>query len=71
MEREDQRVVLRGWDARVHPSFALQFYDKAQKVEAFYRREDEKQGTVIVSFRHSAAAKAALGRADAMWRRRG
>ena len=32
MEKENQRVVLRGWSERIHPSFALQFYDKALKV---------------------------------------
>ena len=61
MEREDQRVVLRGWNHWVHPSRALGEFTGAMKVEAVYRRSDGRQGTVIVSFGTASEAKAALG----------
>jgi hypothetical protein len=61
MEREDQRVVLRGWNHWVHPSRALDWYAGAMKVEAVCRRSDGRQGTVVLSFRTAGAAKAALG----------
>ena len=61
MEREDLRVVLRGWNHWVHPSRALGWYPGAMKVEALCRRNDGRQGTVILSFRTTEAANAALG----------
>jgi hypothetical protein len=61
LEKEDLRVVLRGWNHWVHPSRSLQEFSKAMKVEALYRRSDGRQGVVVVSFRTAEAAKAALG----------
>ena len=48
MEREDQRVVLRGWNHWLHPSRVFKEYVGAVKVEAVYRREDGRQGSVVV-----------------------
>jgi hypothetical protein len=62
LEKDKLRVVLRGWDERLHPSLILQRYDRALKVEAFYSRREGKLGAVILSFRDSAAAEAAVGR---------
>ena len=61
MEREDQRVVLRGWNHWVHPSRVFLEYASAVKVEAVYRRCDGRQGTVVVSFGSAEAAKAVVG----------
>ena len=61
MEREDQRVVLRGWNHWVHPSRVFLEYAGAMKVEAVCRRSDGRQGTVVVSFGSAAAAKAVVG----------
>ena len=61
MEREDQRVVVRGWNHWVHPSRALDWYAGAMKVEAVCRRSDGRQSTVIMSFGTASEAKAALG----------
>jgi hypothetical protein len=62
MEREDQRVVIRGWSGKLHPSLVMKAYEKAVKVEAYYDRQSGKQGTVIVSFGSAEAARAVLGR---------
>ena len=40
LEKEDLRVVLRGWNHWVHPSRSLQEFSKAMKVEALYRRTE-------------------------------
>ena len=61
LEKEDLRVVLRGWNHWVHPSRGFQEFSQAMKVEALYRRSDGRQGVVVVSFRTAEAAKAALG----------
>jgi hypothetical protein len=62
LEKENLRVVLRGWDERLHPSLILQRYDGALKVEAFYSRSEGKLGAIILSFRDPASAEAAVGR---------
>ena len=61
LEKEDLRVVLRGWNHWVHPSRGFQEFSQAMKVEALYRRSDGRQGVVVVSFKTAEAAKAALG----------
>ena len=61
MEREDQRVVLRGWNHWIHPRKAMGWYAGAMQAEAVYRRVDGRQCTVIVSFGTASEAKAALG----------
>ena len=62
MEREDQRLVVVGWDRRRHPSLLLQALSRVMKVEAFYSRSTGAQQTVVASFRDSESAEAALGR---------
>ena len=62
LEREDQRLVIVGWDSKRHPSLLLQVLEKAMKVEAFYKRADGRQMTVIVSFSSRVAAEAVIGR---------
>ena len=61
LEKEDLRVVLRGWNHWVHPSRSFQEFSQAMKVEALYERSGGRQGVVVVSFRTAEAAKAALG----------
>jgi hypothetical protein len=61
LEKEDLRVVLRGWNHWVHPSRSFQEFSQAMKVEAMYRRSDGRQGAVVVSFRTAEAARAVLG----------
>lgn len=62
VECRQQRVVLRGWAGDLSPAHALQVFPAADKVEAVYRREDGRQGTLVLGFRAREAAMAVRGR---------
>ena len=56
MEREDHRVVVRGWSHWVQPKQSIGLIG-AMKADVVYRRNDGRQGTVTVSFGTASEAK--------------